>query len=295
MQDSPGAPGTARQGRTRTIMLVKSGGVATQPRAPGTDVPLATTARAPGQYCLSAALRALGQRCPRPTPRAPGHDNRTAAPSSAPGRDRPRAASRALGQRCPRPTPRAPGHDNRTAAPSSALGHDRPRAASRAPDRKRSRLAPRAPGHGSPLAAPSAVDYHWSCTRHRWVPAHGRFPTAQRAARHDRPRATPRAPGHDNRTVAPSSALGHDRPRVGLIATVPLPAGLRRLRQGVLPRVPCQSPHPDLPAFPPSHPSFPRKRESMSPRSNGGTTGGPRTGHPHLVIAAQATIQPPAL
>ena len=84
MQDHPGAPGTARQGPTRTIMLVNSGGKATQPRAPGherppaaqpaaghgrlsadsgapgADVPLATTAGAPGHHCLSAALRAPG-------------------------------------------------------------------------------------------------------------------------------------------------------------------------------------------------------------------------------------------
>ena len=89
----PGAPGTARQGPTRTIMLVNSGGNATQPRAPGhdrpraasraarhgrlsaatrapgADVPLATTAGAPGQYCLSAALR------------APGHGRPLAAPA----------------------------------------------------------------------------------------------------------------------------------------------------------------------------------------------------------------------
>ena len=79
MQVHPGAPGTARQGPTRTIMLVNSGGNATQPRAPGhdrppaaqraaghgrlsadsgapgADVPLAITAGAPGQHRLSAA------------------------------------------------------------------------------------------------------------------------------------------------------------------------------------------------------------------------------------------------
>ena len=104
MQVHPGAPGTARQGPTRTIMLVNSGGNATQPRAPGhdrppaaqraaghgrlsadsgapgADVPLAITAGAPGQHRLSAApiatapvpagLRRLRQEC---LPRVPAN------------------------------------------------------------------------------------------------------------------------------------------------------------------------------------------------------------------------------
>ncbi len=108
MQAPPGAPGTARQRPTRTIMLVNSGGKATQPRAPGhgrplaaqraarhgrlsadsgapgADVPLATTARAPGQHCLSAALlRAPGPDVPLAvTARAPGQDRLRAAPSA---------------------------------------------------------------------------------------------------------------------------------------------------------------------------------------------------------------------
>ena len=96
MQVLPGAPGTARQGRTRIIVSTNDGGVATQPRAPGherpltaqraarhgrlsaalrapdADVPLAITARAPGQH----RLRANGDRhrrlAGRPTPAAPG-------------------------------------------------------------------------------------------------------------------------------------------------------------------------------------------------------------------------------
>ena len=78
LQVPPGAPGTARQGPTRIIMLVNHGGTATQPRAPGherphaalraarhgrlsaastapgADVPPATTAEAPGQHRLRA-------------------------------------------------------------------------------------------------------------------------------------------------------------------------------------------------------------------------------------------------
>ena len=91
MQDHPGAPGTARQGSTRTIVSTNRGGKATQPRAPGherpltaqraarhgrlsadsgapgADVPLATTAGAPGHHCLSAALRAPGHGRPLAT------------------------------------------------------------------------------------------------------------------------------------------------------------------------------------------------------------------------------------
>ena len=104
MQDHPGAPGTARQGSTRTIVSTNRGGKATQPRAPGherpltaqraarhgrlsadsgapgADVPLATTAGAPGQHCLSAALRAPGHGRFPTAQRAAGHDRLSAAP-----------------------------------------------------------------------------------------------------------------------------------------------------------------------------------------------------------------------
>ena len=105
MQDLPGAPGTARQGSTRTIVSINDGGRATQPRAPsherplaaqraaghgwlsaaleapGADVPLAMTAGAPGQHCLSAALQAPGADLPLAIPaRAPGHHRLRAAP-----------------------------------------------------------------------------------------------------------------------------------------------------------------------------------------------------------------------
>ena len=105
MQDLPGAPGTARQGSTRTIVSINDGGRATQPRAPsherplaaqraaghgwlsaaleapGADVPLAMTAGAPGQHCLSAALQVPGADLPLAIPaRAPGHHRLSAAP-----------------------------------------------------------------------------------------------------------------------------------------------------------------------------------------------------------------------
>ena len=105
MQDYPGAPGTARQGSTRTIVSTNRGGKATQPRAPGherpltalsaaghgrlsaatrapgADVPPATPAGAPGQYCLSAALQAPGANLPLAiSARAPGQHRLSAAP-----------------------------------------------------------------------------------------------------------------------------------------------------------------------------------------------------------------------
>ena len=115
---------------TRIIMLVNNGGTATQPRAPGhgrpftastgaakhgrlsaastapgADVPRATTARAPGQYCQSAA-------------RAPGHGRPLAVAAGAPCRDRLSAALRAPDNDVPLTTTvRAPRYDRLSAAP----------------------------------------------------------------------------------------------------------------------------------------------------------------------------------
>ena len=107
MQDHPGAPGTARQESTHIIVSANDGGTATQPRAPGherphaalraarhgrlsaastapgADIPPATTAGAPGQYCQSAA------------PRAPGHGRPLATKAGVFGHDRLSAASTA--------------------------------------------------------------------------------------------------------------------------------------------------------------------------------------------------------
>ena len=211
MQDLPGAPGTARQGRTRIIVSTKDGGKATQPRAPGHERPRAAL-RAARHGRLSAALR------------APGADVPPATTAGAPGQHRLRAV------------PPAPDHDRSRARHTMA------------------------PGHGRPLAASSGV------------------------AGHDRPCATLTAPGHDVPLATTAGAPGYDRLSAVAIATVSSPAGLRRLRQEVLPRRPCQSPHPDLLASPPYQPSFPRKREATSPRSNGGTTGGLRTGNLRCVF-----------
>ena len=204
MQVHPGAPGTARQGPTRTIMLVNSGGNATQPRAPGHDRP-------------PAAQRAAGH-------------GRLSADSGAPGADVPLAITAgAPGQYCL----------------SAAL---------------------RAPGHGRPLAITAGVSVH------------------------------------DRLSAAP-------------IATAPVPAGLRRLRQECLPRVPA---NPRTPTYPPVHrdtthnraafshtPSYAQSRESRNPplstmwRGAGGegrhifplSSGRPQTTH-HVHPAIQVPPRP---
>ncbi len=238
MQDPPGAPGTARQGSTRTIVSTNSGGKATQPRAPGHERPLTAS-------------------------RAARH-GRLSADSGAPGADVPLATTAgAPGQHCL----------------SAAL---------------------RAPGHDRPLAAPRTVDYHWSCARHHWVPGHGRFPTAPRAAGHGRLSAASPAPGADVPLASTARAPGQHRLSATSIATAPVPAGLRQLRQGCLPRVPAtpntrtySHSRSTVSSFPHQETgvqsSFPCKRESRPTPANpvgaqhvapvpplcGGTIGGP--------------------
>ena len=198
MQDLPGAPGTARQGRTRIIVSTNDGGNATQPRAPSHERPL-TAQRAAGHGWLSAALE-------------------------APGYDVPLAT-----------TARAPGHN----CLSAAL---------------------RAPGHGRPLAA-------------------------QRAAGHDRLSAELPAPGADVPPATTAGAPGQHRPSAAPIATVPSPAGLRRLRQECLPRVPA---NPLTHTYPHSRRLNRHSRFRGNPRppvATGGPPGGfapaTRVTHPH--------------
>ena len=148
--------------------------------------------------------------------------------------------------------------------------------------------------------------------------APGHEPTPRRlircATRHDRPSAAPRAPGADVPPAIAAEAPGQYRLSAVANATVALPAGQRTgcFRRG-LPRTPANPrtqthsltnqhhrPHPHQ-ALPLSHPSFPRKRESTSPRIS---TGGPQGGYApatrpiplsflhvrilHLVIAAES-------
>ena len=307
MQVHPGAPGTARQESTRTIVSTNDGGVATQQRAPGherpcaassgaarhgrlsaatrapgADVPPATTAGAPGQYCLSAAPRAPGHGRPLATtagapcrdrlsavPSAPDHDRSRARHTMAPGHGRPLAVSSdAAGRDRPCATPRAPGADVPPATTAGAPGQYRLRAVQRAPDHFRSRPAPMAPGHGRPLAASSDV------------------------AGHDRPRATLTAPGVDVPPATTAGAPGQHRLRAVANATVASPAGLRRLRQEGLPRTPCHSQHPDLPALPPRPlRAEPHRKRPSTDRNHvinrcvrGGHMVEPRTGNPRHVL-----------
>ena len=164
MQDHPGAPGTARQESTRTIVSTYAGGTATQPRAPGHERPF-TALRAAKHGRLSAATR------------APGADIPPAITAGAPG------------QYC-----------------QSA--------------------APRAPGHGRPLAITAGVFGH------------------------DRLSAAPRAPGVDAAPAISATVPNHHRPSAAPIATAPSPAGLRRLRQAILPRT---SATPNILTYPHTH------------------------------------------
>ena len=145
-------------------MLVNDGGTATQPRAPGherlfaalraakhgrlsaastapgADVPPATTAGAPGQYCLRAAHLAPGHERPRAALRAPRHG-------------RPSAATRAPGADVPPAIPAGAPGQYRLRAAHLAPGHERPRAALCATRHGRPSAATRAPGADVPPAA----------------------------------------------------------------------------------------------------------------------------------------------
>ena len=196
LQVHPGAPGTARSGtRTKYHRSTYDGGNATQPRAPGHERP-------------RAALRAA-------------RHGRLSAASTAPGADVPRATpARVPGQYC-----------------LSA--------------------APRAPGHGRPLAI-----------------------TAGAPCR-DRLSAALRAPADDAAPAITATAPRHHRPCAAPIATVSSPAGLHRLRQECLPRVPA---NPRTLTYSPAHqtsqhsPSPPCTQASPArhrPPSRPGTTEGP--------------------
>ena len=264
---APRQSGAARHGRLSAAS-----------RAPGADVPPATTAGAPGQYCLSAAPRAPGHGRPLATtagapcrdhlsavPSAPDHDRSRARHQRAPGHGRPLAASSgAVGHDRPRATLRAPGADVPLAIAAGAPGQYRLSAAHRASDHFRSRPAPRAPGHGRPLAASSD------------------------AVGHDRPRATLRAPGADVPLATTAGAPGQHRLRAMAIATVALPAGLRRLRQEGLPRVPA---NPRTPTYCPAHRDTAHNRAAYTHTSANPQS---RSTVSSLRLAPQSGPRPPA-
>ena len=207
MQDLPGAPGTARQGRTRIIVSTNDGGKATQPRAPGHERPRAAQ-RAARHGRLSAALR------------APGADVPLAMTAGAPG------------QHCLSAAPRAPGHERPLAA-QRAAGRDRLSAALRPGRRHR------------------VLTYPWPLAGH----VAGGAGSASSAC-------------HCGR------GAGQHRLRAMANATVSLPAGLRRLRQECLPRVPA---NPRTLTYPHSQLDTAHNRESGNPRppvATGGPPGG---------------------
>ena len=130
----------ARTGSGLGILPANSGGIATQPRAPGHERPSAAQ-RAAGHGRLSAASTAPGSDVPRATTaRAPGHDCQSAAP-------------------------RAPGPDAPLASTASASRHDRLSAAHPVSDHNRSGAtlaAASAPDH-SPVSLPPAAGH--DCSR----------------------------------------------------------------------------------------------------------------------------------
>ena len=173
---------------------------------------------------------------------------------------------------------RAPGHGRPLAASSDVAGHDRPCATPRAPgaDVPLATTAG-APGQHRLSAVPSAPDHARSDARHQRAPGHGRpLAASSDVAGHDRPCATPRAPGADVPPAITAGAPGQHRLRAMANATVALPAGLRRLRQEGLPRVPA---NPRTLTYPRSHRDTAHTRTKYSrafpsPCAAGGLQGG---------------------
>ena len=120
-----------------------------------------------------------------------------------------------------------------------APGHDRPRAASHAARHGRLSAATRAPGADVPLATTAGAPGQYCLSAALRAPGHGRPLAAPRAAGHDRLSAELRAPGADVPPAIAAGAPGQHRLSAAPIATAPVPAGLRRLRQECLPRVPA--------------------------------------------------------
>ena len=245
MQVHPGAPGTARQGRTRSIIVsTNDGGNATQPRAPGherpraalraarhgrlsaalrapgADVPLAITAGAPGQHCLSAA------------PRAPGHERPLAAQRAA-GRDRLSAALRAPGTDVPlATTARAPGQHRLRAAPIATV----PSPAGLC--RLRQRVLPRVPANPRTLIYPHTRQ---DTAQNRAKHAHRLNRHSCSPPRHSRFRGNPRPP------VATGGPPGGYAPATRLRSHT-APSSLRRKPQSSL--QPAAGRRPDSPSLP---------------------------------------------
>ncbi len=230
------------RGTTRIIMLVNHGGKATQPRAPGhdrphaalraawhgrlsaastapgADIPPASTAGAPGQYCQSAA------------PRAPGHGRTLAIAAGAPCRDRLSAALR------------APGADLLLASTAKAAGHHRPSAAPIAtvslptgPRRLRQEGLPHTPANPRTLTNP-----HTHRLNH-----HSRLPS-----RHCGVGRNPRPP------VATGGPQGGD-PAHPAIQVPPQPRSCSTAHTGLSLHHPSRAPPAPPPSLRPKHAPYP--------------------------------------
>ncbi len=205
LQDHPGAPGTARQESTPTIVSTNDGGIATQPRAPGHGRPLtAQPAVRPDRPC--AAPRGPVPDRSRLAQRAPDQHVPRATTARAPGADRPRAAPLAPGPRRPRHAQMAPGPDRPPVPPSAVPGQDRPRAAPLAPGPCRPRHAQMAPGADLPLATTAgAPGPHRPCAGTAVPRATASLPAGRRWLRQV---ILPRVPATPNTLIA---AYPHSR------------------------------------------------------------------------------------
>ena len=142
-------------------------------------------------------------------------------------------------------------NDGGNATQPRAPGHERPRAAPHAARHGRLSAATRAPGADVPPTTTAGAPGQYCLSAALQAPGHGR-PLAITAGVpcRDRLSAAPRAPGDDAALAATAMPPSHHRPSAAPIATVALPAGLRRLRQECLPRVPA---NPRTPIQMPAH------------------------------------------
>ena len=258
LQDLPGAPGTARQGRTRIIVSTNDGGVATQPRAPGHGRPLAAQ-------------------------RAARH-GRLSADSGAPGADVPLATTaRAPGQHCLSAAPRAPGHEQHPAAAQRAAGHDRLSVALQAPDDDAPLAATASlPSHHRPSAAPIATvplpaGVHRLCQGFLpRVPANPRtliYPHSDRLNRHSRFRGNPRPPvatGGPQGGYAPATCVAYSQIPTRLLSHT-TPSSFPRKRESRHSHHTTHQVHPAVQVPPHPRPcstactGFPRHHPSRAP------------------------------
>ena len=134
----------------------------------------------------------------------------------------------------------------------------------------------RAPSHERPLAAQRAAGHGWLSAALEAPGDDVPLATTARAPGHHCLSAALQAPGVDLRLAITAGAPGHHRLSAASIATVSLPAGLHRLRQECLPRVPA---NPRTPIYPHSHRDTVHTRTTdfraiPSPCTAGGPQGG---------------------